>query len=87
MTRPPNRARRVLDFLLDREGCWIEATRFERLGGRQAWRTALSEARGLARNLRRDIVNRQRRRRIGKRTWTLSEYALVKVPKGRSTAA
>jgi hypothetical protein len=68
----------VLDFLLDREGLWIEATRFEKLGGRQAWRTAISEARAQARNLRRDIINRQRRRRVGTRTWTLSEYCLVK---------
>lgn len=77
----PNRARRVLDFLLDREGIWIEATRFEKIAGRQAWRTGVSEARQLARNLRRDIVNRQRRKRVGKHTWTLSEYALVKVPR------
>jgi len=80
MNRPPNRARRVLDFLLDREGLWIEATRFEKLGGRQAWRTAISEARAHARSLRRDIVNRKQYKRIGKRTWVLSEYALVKVP-------
>lgn len=82
--KQPNRARRVLDFLLDREGLWIEATRFESLGGRQAWRTAISEARAHARNLRRDIVNRQRRKRIGKRTWTLSEYCLIRISRKKA---
>lgn len=84
MALRPNRARRVLDFLLDREGCWIEASRFERLAGRQAWRTGLSEARALARHIRRDIVNRQRRRRIGKRIWTTSEYSLVKLSRKKA---
>lgn len=84
MKRGPNRARRVLDFLLDREGVWIEATRFEKLAGRQAWRTGVSEARQLARYLRRDIENRVRYQRIGSRRWCLSEYRLVKVSRRKA---
>jgi len=53
-----NRAQRVLAFLEERPDTWIEATRFEPLGGRQAWRTAISEARTLAKAKGWDIVNR-----------------------------
>ena len=56
----------------------------EKIGGRRSWRTRVSDARKRARLLRRDIVNRQRKQRIGKRTWTTSEYALVKVEKRKA---
>lgn len=36
---------RVLDFLLERPNQWIDATVFEHVGGRQAWRTRISNAR------------------------------------------
>lgn len=72
-----NRAERVLAFLEQRPNIWVEAVRFEPLGGRQAWRTALSEARKLAKAKGGDIVNRTRQQQVGDKTWTLSEYMLV----------
>lgn len=75
--RPRNRAERVYRFLREHEGVWIEAVRFESIGGRQAWRTAISEARALAARDGYRIVNRTRRNLEG---WTLSEYALLTPP-------
>lgn len=75
-----NRAERVLAFLEEQPDVWIEATRFEAPGGRQAWRTAISEARTLAKGKGWDIVNRQRRQKVDGREWTLSEYLLATHP-------
>ena len=36
---------RVVDFLAARAGVWIPAIEFEAIGGRQAWRTRISDAR------------------------------------------
>ena len=80
----PNRAQRILDHLLDREGIPVDTFTLERLAGRRSWRTAVSEARQLARLLRRDIVNHQRRKVIGKRRWTDSTYVLVKVSRKKA---
>ncbi len=78
---PLNRAERVLAFLLERPDVWIEATRFEPLGGRQAWRTAIAEARTLAKRDGRDIVNHSRRMTDPKgRIWVCSEYMLTSGP-------
>ncbi len=40
-----NRAERVIAFLKTRPNQWTKANAFEPIGGRQAWRTAISEAR------------------------------------------
>ena len=78
MSREPNRAERVY-ALLARRGCYVDTFALEKVGGRRSWRTALSEARRhLAQPNGEDIVNKQQRKRIGKRTWTDSTYALVK---------
>jgi hypothetical protein len=73
-----NRAERVLKFLEERPDVWIEAIRFEPIGGRQAWRTAISECRALAQAKGWDILNRQRRMHQDGR-WTCSEYMLSAV--------
>lgn len=72
-----NRAERVIAFLEQRPDVWIEAVRFEPLGGRQAWRTAISEARAIVQADGRDIVNRTRQQIHEGHPWTLSEYMLV----------
>jgi hypothetical protein len=62
----------VARFFRANVGRWVRATELEAVGGRQAWRTRVSEARrvyGLT------IENRVRRvREADGRTWTLSEY-------------
>ena len=40
-----NRAERIAHFLEQRPNVWISALRFESIGGRLSWRTAISEAR------------------------------------------
>jgi hypothetical protein len=75
-----NRAERVISFLEQRPDVWIEATRFESLGGRQAWRTAISEARQIVKGDGRDIVNRTRQIDHQGQPWVLSEYMLVSAP-------
>jgi len=75
-----NRAERVIAFLEERPDVWIEATRFESLGGRQAWRTAISEARQIVKGGGRDIVNRQRVKHLQTSNYTISEYMLVSAP-------
>jgi hypothetical protein len=75
-----NRAERVISFLEQRPDVWIEATRFESLGGRQAWRTAISEARQIVKGDGRDIVNRTRQIDHEGREWVCSEYMLVSAP-------
>ncbi len=73
-----NRAQRVLAFLEQRPYTWTEAVRFEPIGGRQAWRTAISEARALARLKGWDILNDTHRMRAANGTpFTLSVYMLV----------
>ena len=84
MQKQPSRADRVFDYFMDREGHWVDTFVLEKLGGRRSWRTRVSDARKRARLLRRDIVNRQRRQRIGTRTWTLSEYSLIRVEKRKA---
>lgn len=84
MTRPPNRARRVLDFFLDREGREISTYELERRFGRRSWRTAISDGRQLARLLRRDIKNVQYWRGRGTRRICDSRYALVKVSRKKA---
>jgi hypothetical protein len=78
MPKPLSRADRLFWYFLDREGVWVGTYMLEKLGGRLAWRTRVSDARKRARLVRRDIVNRQRRQRRGKKTWTCSEYVMVK---------
>ena len=69
----------VAKFLREHPGEWIGAVAFERIGGRQAWRTRISECR---RELGMTIENRTRRVResdcdgIG-REYTFSEYRYV----------
>jgi hypothetical protein len=88
-----NRAERVIAFLEERPDVWIEATRFESLGGRQAWRTAISEARQIVKGDGRDIVNRTRDvlawkvsatsdsdQPVSVKRITISEYMLVSAP-------
>jgi hypothetical protein len=84
-----NRAARVLAFLKEREGRWIDATRFESIGGRQAWRTAISEARELARLEGKDIVNRTQRvpSDDGEGFWLRSQYRLVPIETWREPPA
>lgn len=79
-----NRARIIFEYMLDREGKPINTFTLERLGGRRSWRTRVADARKLARLLRRDIVNAQRHRRIGKRTIIDSTYTLVRLPKRKA---
>ena len=83
--KPLNRAERVFHYMLDREGFPVDTFQLEKIAGRRSWRTAVSEARALARQFRRDIVNHQRSKVIRKRRWTDSTYTLVKV--GRKKAA
>jgi hypothetical protein len=51
----------VLDFLRANQGRWIQAIEFEAVGGRQAWRTRLSEARLILEREGGTVENRQRR--------------------------
>ena len=65
----------VAAYFRARPGQWIRATELEAVGGRQAWRTRVSDARrayGLTiQNRCRRIVEPDGRR------WTLSEYRMV----------
>src|SRR5262245_28438562 len=78
--KPQNRAERALTLLERRYPGWVPAIEFEEPCGRQAWRTALSEARTKAKAAGGDVVNRCRnmRSRDGMRRWVLSEYRLVR---------
>ena len=65
----------VARYFRARPGVWVRATELERVGGRQAWRTRVSDAR---RQFGLTIENRCRRVREADGTvWTLSEYRLV----------
>ena len=65
----------VARFFRANAGRWVRATELEAVGGRQAWRTRVSDARrayGLV------IENRCRRvKEEDGRRWTLSEYRMV----------
>jgi hypothetical protein len=72
---------RTMEFFRNNPLRWIEATRFEPIGGRQAWRTRLSEARvKFEADGEGTIENRQRRMKVDGREWTLSEYMFVPAP-------
>jgi hypothetical protein len=58
MTGKPNRAERIIAFLESRYPGWVPAIELEPVGGRQAWRTAVSEARAIVEKQGDDIVNR-----------------------------
>lgn len=83
-TRRLNRAERVIQFLEQHYPGWVEATRLEPIGGRCAWRTAVSEARAIVKAQGDDIENRTRHMsrpvegQSWVQTWTLSEYRLKK---------
>ncbi len=82
MTGKPNRAERIIAFLESRYPGWVPAIELEPIGGRCAWRTAVSEARAIVKERGDDIENRVRRSprlqdaRINR--WLLSEYRLKK---------
>lgn len=57
---------RVADFLKARPGVWIPAIEFEAIGGRQGWRTRISDCR------RSGMCIENRLRKVG--TVTYSEY-------------
>lgn len=64
----------VLDYLTAHPGIYVEAIRLESIGGRQAWRTRVAEARIILQNRGEGTIkNRQRRMKDAEgRTWTLS---------------
>jgi hypothetical protein len=76
----PNRAERIIAFLESRYPGWVPAIELEPVGGRQAWRTAVSEARAIVKAHGDDIENRTRMQEIPGRgaRWVLSEYRLKK---------
>lgn len=76
MKGKPNRAERIIAFLESRYPGWVPAIELEPVGGRQAWRTAVSEARAIVKGNGDDIENRTRR--SSSRGWLLSEYRLKK---------
>jgi hypothetical protein len=90
VTRKPNRAERILNFLEARYPGWVPAIELEPVGGRQGWRTAVAEARAIVKGDGHDIENRCRRvrRPLAGRTdpfWTLSEYRLKKHQESEAT--
>ena len=85
-----NRAERVLALLTARYPGWVPAIELEAPGGRQAWRTAVSEARTLAKRDGGDIENRTRREWIpgqGWEAWILSEYRLKRADEYQPTVS
>lgn len=83
----PNRAERIIAFLESRYPGWVPAIELEPVGGRQAWRTAVSEARAIVKLDGDDIENRQQSMKSHMpmhhatdecATWILSEYRLKK---------
>ena len=72
---------RVMAFFRAHEGLWIEAVRLEPIGGRQAWRSRVAEARiQFKASGEGDILNRQRRQTIHGNTFVLSEYLFQSTP-------
>lgn len=43
--RPETFTQRIRDFFVAHAGQWVRATQLEAIGGRQAWRTRVSDAR------------------------------------------
>jgi hypothetical protein len=69
---------RTMAFLQAHPRQWIAAIKFEDVGGRQAWRTRLSEARLKFQAAGEGTIeNRQRHMRTDGREWVLSEYRFV----------
>jgi len=70
---------RLRAFFLARPGVWVNAVDLEPAGGRQAWRTRVSELRvALERAGTGTIENRQRHGRVAHdATWVVSEYRYV----------
>ena len=67
-----------MDYLRAHPQQWIPAVQFEGIGGRQAWRTRLSEARLKFQAAGEGTIeNRQRNMRTDDREWVLSEYRFV----------
>ena len=75
-----NRAQRVIAFFAQHPNVWIDATRFESIGGRMAWRTAISEARQIVKKDGGDIDNRFRTIKRDGYEFILSEYMFVPAP-------
>lgn len=86
MTGKPNRAQRVITFLESRYPGWVPAIELEPVGGRQAWRTAVSEARAIVKARGDDIENRTRTMRVRDVSYTLSEYRLKKAAESAETS-
>lgn len=69
---------KIAAYFKARPGIWIDARDLEPIGGRQAWRTRVSDAR---RQFQLDIRNRTRRVRLADgSTYTKSEYAFFPKP-------
>jgi hypothetical protein len=84
-----NRAERALALLEQRYPGWVSAVEFEKPCGRQAWRTAIAEARAIVKGDGHDIENRTRRQPANNDGgyWTLSEYRLKKASETEPVAA
>lgn len=88
MKHGPSLTDRVMDFFRQHPAVWIEASRLEAPGGRQAWRTRTSEARRRFKaSGEGDIVNRTRTQKIDGRIFTLSEYMFWPKAKAQPTPA
>jgi hypothetical protein len=62
-------------FFRAHQNIWIAAIDLEPVGGRQAWRTRVSEARIEFEDAGEGtIINRQSLQRLGDKRWVLSEY-------------
>lgn len=70
---------RVMAFFRERPNVWLRATLLEEPGGRQAWRTRISDARKRFEAAGEGTIeNRTRRIKTdGGEAWTLSEYRFV----------
>jgi hypothetical protein len=88
---PHSFTQRVLDFLTARPNVYVSAVELESVGGRQAWRTRISEARHILESRGEGTIkNRQRRMtRADGTCWVLSEYAFLpaEVPSGLKVEA
>lgn len=72
MTHRNSFTHRVANYFKGRAGEWVDARELESVGGRQAWRTRVSECRC---QLGMDITNRTRRVKTANGTvFTISEY-------------
>ena len=73
MQRRSSNTTKVLAYFLACPGQWVGTHLLEQLGGRNAWRTRVSEARAVVKAEGGDIENRQRRIDGA----VISEYRLV----------